>query len=103
MIPNSQKQILLSSRPEGVPANRNFKFIDTSIPKPNENEILIRTLYLSVDPYMRGRMQNVKSYVEPFKLNEVITGGVIGEVVESKSDEFQQGDIVTGMAGWQEY
>ncbi|MCP3738290.1 NADP-dependent oxidoreductase [Rossellomorea sp. BNER] len=103
MIPNSQKQILLSSRPEGVPANRNFKFIDTSIPKPNENEILIRTLYLSVDPYMRGRMQNVKSYVEPFQLNEVITGGVIGEVVESKSDEFQQGDIVTGMAGWQEY
>jgi NADPH-dependent curcumin reductase CurA len=97
------KQILLVSRPAGMPTPDNFKIVDAEMPQPVEGEVLIRTLYLSVDPYMRGRMSDRKSYVEPFTLNEVITGGVVGEVVESRAEAFQTGDIVVGMLGWQLY
>ncbi|OAJ72440.1 NADP-dependent oxidoreductase [Brevibacillus sp. SKDU10] len=96
-------QILLSSRPVGVPTRDNFTFIKSSIPEVNDNQLLIRTLYLSVDPYMRGRMNDQKSYIPPFQLNEVIIGGVIGEVIETKSSEFQVGDVVLGLLGWQNY
>jgi NADPH-dependent curcumin reductase CurA len=97
------KQILLASRPAGMPTPDNFKLVETAMPQPVEGEVLIRTLYLSVDPYMRGRMSDRKSYVAPFALNEVITGGVIGEVIESRAENFQPGDIVTGHLGWQLY
>lgn len=97
------KQILLASRPAGMPTMDNFKFVEAPIPQLAEGEVLIRTLYLSVDPYMRGRMSDRKSYVAPFVLDEVITGGVVGEVVESRAENFQPGDIVTGMLGWQLY
>ena len=97
------KQILLTSRPAAMPAADNFKIVDASVPQLNEGEVLLRTLYLSVDPYMRGRMSDRKSYVPPFGLNEVITGGGIGEVIESRSQAFRPGDIVTGMLGWQLY
>jgi NADPH:quinone reductase len=103
MIPNQQQQILLASRPSGKPVKENFQFEQVSVPTPSDNEILVKTLYLSVDPYMRGRMSSAKSYVEPFKLNEPIHGGVVAQVVESKSDSFKVGDYVTGMLGWQEY
>ncbi|MFB0829566.1 NADP-dependent oxidoreductase [Brevibacillus laterosporus] len=96
-------QILLSSRPIGVPTRDNFTFIKSSIPEVNDNQLLIRTLYLSVDPYMRGRMNDQKSYIPPFQLDQVITGGVIGEVIETKSSEFQVGDVVLGLLGWQNY
>ncbi|QIC04951.1 NADP-dependent oxidoreductase [Brevibacillus sp. 7WMA2] len=96
-------QILLSSRPVGVPTRDNFTFIKSSIPEVNDNQLLIRTLYLSVDPYMRGRMNDQKSYIPPFQLDQVITGGVIGEVIETKSSEFQVGDVVLGLLGWQNY
>lgn len=97
------RQILLASRPGGMPTPDNFKIVDAEVPQPGEGEVLIRTLYLSVDPYMRGRMSDRKSYVAPFALNEVMTGGVIGEVVESRAENFKVGDIVTGMLGWQLY
>jgi NADPH-dependent curcumin reductase CurA len=97
------KQILLASRPAGMPTPDNFKLVDAEMPQPDEGEVLIRTLYLSVDPYMRGRMSDRKSYVAPFELNEVITGGVIGEVIESRAENFQTGDIVTGYLGWELY
>jgi NADPH:quinone reductase len=97
------KKILLANRPKGMPAPSDFKIVDAEVPKPAEGEVLIRTLYLSVDPYMRGRMNDRKSYVPPFALNEVITGGVVGEVVESRSDAFQVGDKVTGLLPWQLY
>ncbi|MGB7923164.1 MAG: NADP-dependent oxidoreductase [Pyrinomonadaceae bacterium] len=97
------KKILLASRPAGMPSLDNFKMVDAEMPRPEEGEVLIRTLYLSVDPYMRGRMSDRKSYVAPFDLNEVITGGAVGEVVESRSDAFQPGDIVTAYLGWQLY
>jgi hypothetical protein len=97
------RKIILASRPSGMPTVDNFKIVDAEIPQPAEGEVLVKTLYLSVDPYMRGRMREGKSYVAPFELNEAITGGVVGEVVESRSGNFQAGDIVTGRLGWQLY
>jgi NADPH-dependent curcumin reductase CurA len=97
------KQILLASRPSAMPTVDNFKFVDTETPQLKDGEFLIRTQYLSVDPYMRGRMTDRKSYISPFTLNEMITGGAIGEVIESRSDAFQPADIITGHLGWQLY
>ena len=103
MAEGVNRKILLVSRPAGMPAEENFKIVDAEMPRPAEGEVLIRTLYLSVDPYMRGRMNDRKSYVPPFALNEVVTGGVVGEVVESRAEGFRPGDIVTGLLGWQLY
>ncbi|MET3657986.1 NADP-dependent oxidoreductase [Sporosarcina sp. FSL K6-1540] len=98
-----QQEIHLANRPKGMPAKEDFTFVKNSVPSPKVNEILVRTLYLSVDPYMRGRMQDAKSYIAPFELNKVISGGVVAEVVESQSDAFKQGDVVVGNLGWAEY
>ena len=103
MTEQLNKKILLVSRPTGVPALDSFRVADAEMPRPAEGEVLVRALYLSVDPYMRGRMNDRKSYVEPFALNEVIEGGVVGEVTESRAEGFQPGDIVTGLLGWQLY
>jgi len=97
------RKIILASRPKGMPTVDNFRVVGAEMPRPAEGDVLIRTLYLSVDPYMRGHMNEGKSYVEPFELNEVITGGVVGEVVESRSGNFQAGDIVAGYLGWELY
>ncbi|HLR63501.1 MAG TPA: NADP-dependent oxidoreductase [Lentibacillus sp.] len=96
-------QIILAERPQGMPDDNTFEFVKKDVENVQEGQILIKTLYASVDPYMRGRMENVESYIEPFKLNEVIEGGSIGEVIESQSDQFKEGDVVTGSFGWQEY
>lgn len=98
-----QKEIHLANRPEGMPSQKDFKFVESEVPSPKNDQILVRTLYLSVDPYMRGRMQDAKSYIAPFELNKVIVGGAIAEVVESKSPLFQQGDVVVGTLNWAEY
>jgi NADPH:quinone reductase len=97
------KKILLVSRPSGIPTLSSFEIKDAEMPRPGEGEVLVRALYLSVDPYMRGRMNDRASYVEPFALNEVIEGGVVGEVTESRAEGFAPGDIVAGMLGWQLY
>ena len=99
----TNRKILLASRPTGMPTLDNFEIAPAEMPQPQEGEVLIRTLYLSVDPYMRGRMNEGKSYVPPFALHEVINGGGVGEVVESRSEAFQPGDIVTGQLDWQLY
>ncbi|PPA68928.1 NADP-dependent oxidoreductase [Jeotgalibacillus proteolyticus] len=98
-----QKKILLINRPEGTPDHNDFKVVEAEIDQPSDGEVLIRTIYISVDPYLRGRMNEGKSYVEPFQLNEVITSGVIGQIEDSKSDRFSKGDVVLGSLGWQEY
>jgi NADPH:quinone reductase len=103
MLRMENKQILLVSRPAGVPSLENFEIRDTAAPQPQDGEVLVRTLYLSVDPYMRSRMTDRKSYVDPFAINEVVSGGGVGEVVESRSASLKQGDIVTGMLPWQLY
>lgn len=97
------KQIKLAKRPIGTPTKEDFDFCEAPIGTPADGEVLIRTVYISVDPYLRGRMQDAKSYVAPFKLDEVITSGIIGQVVQSKSDQFSKGDVITGNLGWQEY
>ncbi|MEI5906731.1 NADP-dependent oxidoreductase [Bacillus spongiae] len=97
------KEIQLASRPEGVPSHANFNFIEGDSQAPQEGEVLTKTLYLSVDPYMRGRMRQEKSYAAPYELNETIVGGVVSEVIESNSQKFQKGDIVVGMQKWATY
>ncbi|MEO6183489.1 MAG: NADP-dependent oxidoreductase [Verrucomicrobiota bacterium] len=97
------KQIILAQRPEGFPKEPDFKLVESPIPTPAATEMLVQTLYLSVDPYMRGRMNDVKSYAPPVKLGEVMVGGGVGQVRQSNLAQFQKGDIVEGFFGWQEY
>ncbi|MCA1055999.1 NADP-dependent oxidoreductase [Rossellomorea aquimaris] len=102
-MPSKQKQIQLVSRPVGMPKDDDFLYKEIEVPQPSKGEILVKTLYLSVDPYMRGRMSDAKSYVEPFALNEPLAGGVVGEVAQSQSEHFKKGDFIVGMLPWQEY
>lgn len=103
MVKEENRSILLVSRPQGKPVDSDFQLIIKPVPKPRKGEILIRTIYLSVDPYMRGRMRGVKTYVEPFELNEVLIGGVVGEVIESKNNNYAIGDMVEGRLQWSDY
>src|SRR3954469_24890934 len=89
------RRIVLASRPSGMPTAENFRFEDVDIPELQDGRVLVRTLFISVDPYMRGRMIDRKSYVPPFSIDDVITGGVVGEVIESRAESFKPGDIVT--------
>jgi NADPH-dependent curcumin reductase CurA len=93
-------EIRLASRPEGVPTHDNFEIVDTEVPAPGAGQILVRNLIMSVDPAMRGRMRDVKSYAPPFKVGEVMGGGAVGEVVESNVDDVKPGDHVLHQAGW---
>lgn len=97
------KEIHLVNRPDGLPTEADFEFIERPVPNPKKHELLVKTLYLSVDPYMRGRMNEGKSYIPPFKLNQVMTGGIVAEVIESNSVKFTKGDIVTGYFDWATY
>ena len=97
------RQILLDRRPSGYPTDDDFRIVETPLPVPGEGEVLVRTVYLSVDPYMRGRMNDVPSYAPPVGLGEVMVGEVVGRVVESRNDRFAPGDYLSGMFGWQEY
>ncbi|MFD9965103.1 NADP-dependent oxidoreductase [Amycolatopsis sp. NPDC058986] len=98
--PTQATEIRLASRPHGVPAFDNFEIVDTEIPSPGEGQILVRNLVMSVDPAMRGRMRDVKSYAPPFEVGKAMTGGAVGEVVESTVDAFKPGDHVLHQYGW---
>ena len=97
------RQILLADRPVGMPKVSDFLLNETSIPIPVDGQVLCETLYLSLDPYMRGRMSPSKSYAKPVEINEVMTGGTVGKVIESKDPNLKDGDIVFGYGGWQDY
>jgi NADPH-dependent curcumin reductase CurA len=97
------REIRLKSRPDGIPTQHNFEIAEVTLPETAENELLVKNLYMSVDPYMRGRMMDRKSYVPPFQIGQPLEGGSVGEVVESKNDKFEPGDIVLNMLGWREY
>jgi NADPH-dependent curcumin reductase CurA len=97
------RQILLVSRPQGAASADNFKLVETPLAPLADGEVRVRNHYLSLDPYMRGRMSDAKSYAAPQPLNEVMIGGTTGEVVESKNAAFKPGDKVVGMFGWQEF
>src|SRR4051812_43214596 len=92
----------LASRPSGMPTSDNFELKAIDLPPVGDGQIRVRNLWLSVDPYMRGRMNDVKSYVPPFQVGEPLEGGAIGEVVESKADAFAPGDLVQHMGGWRD-
>ena len=96
-------QVRLARRPIGLPDDSVFDLVHEAVPEPTEGQVLIRTLWLSVDPYMRGRMNDAPSYIPPFRVGEVLEGGVVGQVVQSRNPRFQEGEIVTGMLGWQSY
>ena len=97
------RQILLASRPTGEPNAENFKLVETPVAPLAEGQVLVRHHFLSLDPYMRGRMNDAKSYAAPQPLDAVMIGGTAGEVVESRNAHFNAGDKVVGMGGWQEY
>jgi NADPH:quinone reductase len=97
------RQIVLASRPHGLPSLENFRFEDSETGKLMNNQVLLKTWYISVDPYMRGRMNDVKSYSASFQLDQPITGSAVAEVIESRSNFFFEGDIVSGMLPWATY
>ncbi|NKI26825.1 NADP-dependent oxidoreductase [Arenibacter sp. 6A1] len=97
------KTIVLDKRPIGKPKMSDFKITDQEMPKEGAGELLLKTTYISVDPYLRGRMSDAKSYIDPFKLNEPISSGIVAEVISSTNDQYSKGDFVSGMLAWKEY
>ena len=103
MTPRTHRQIRLAARPTGFPTEGDFRLVETSVPEPGPGEFLVRVIYLSLDPYMRGRMSAARSYVPPVALGDVMEGGTVGEVVRSSHPGFSVGDVVEARLGWQEY
>lgn len=101
-MPTNRQQIL-DNRPEAEAVASNFKLLTTETPELQDNQVLVRHHYVSLDPYMRGRMNDAKSYAQPQPVGQVMQGGTVGEVVESKHPKYAVGDKVVGFGGWQEY
>ncbi len=97
------REIRLKSRPTGMPSPANFELAETAVPTPGPGQVLVRNSYMSVDPYMRGRMMDRKSYVPPFQIGETLQGGAVGQVVASNSPHMKVGDYVQSMNGWREW
>jgi NADPH-dependent curcumin reductase CurA len=102
-MPTMNRQITLAARPVGMPQPADFRLEESPMPSPGGGEALVQALYLSVDPYMRGRLTGVTTYARGLELGEVIVGGVVGRVLESNDPRCSAGDIVEGMLGWQEF
>ena len=99
----SSREIHLASRPNGIPTAANFTLVRTELGPLQDQQVLVRNFFMSVDPYMRGRMNDGKSYIPPFDLGKPLEGGAVGEVIESRAREFKPGDAVTSGFGWREY
>ena len=99
----TNKQVRLASRPSGWVTADNFTLTEEAIPEVGQGQLLVRNLFMSVDPYMRGRMNKAKSYVPSFQVGEVLQAGVVGEVIASSNKDYAEGDFVTGMLGWENY
>ena len=97
------RQVLLARRPNGAPVAEDFELAQTDLPEPASGQMLLRTVYLSLDPYMRGRMNAEKSYADPVPVGGVMEGGTVSVVEKSNGGKFAEGDIVVGRAGWQDY
>lgn len=98
-----QEQLILKERPNGFPDDNTFQYKEADTPEPGQDEILVKTLYLSVDPYMRGRMSDAPSYSAPFEVGQPLNGSTVSQVIRSNSDKFSEGDLVTAMLDFQEY
>src|SRR5690242_21212339 len=102
----TNRQILLDRRPEGEASASDFRLVEAPVPAGSDladGQVLVRHHFLSLDPYMRGRMNDAKSYAQPQPLDQVMQGGTVGEVVESRHPNYRKGDHVVGFGGWQEY
>jgi len=102
-LPQTYRRVVLVRRPPGEPAESDFRVEEVPMPEPKHGEVLVKVAYLSLDPYQRGRMRDAASYAAPVGLGEVMTGGIVGEVVKSSSPRFGVGEIVEDRLGWQEY
>jgi NADPH-dependent curcumin reductase CurA len=102
-MPDTSREIRLAARPHGRPSPDCFELAEVPVPEPGEGEALVRNSYLSVDPYMRGRMRDVKSYMPPFAVGEAMQGGALGQVVASNNPELPEGRWVQSMEGWREH
>ncbi|WP_256077366.1 NADP-dependent oxidoreductase [Massilia sp. YIM B04103] len=100
---SSNRRIVLAARPQGAPTPQDFRLEEQAMPAPAEGQVLLRTLYLSLDPYMRGRMNEGSTYAEPLALGEVMVGGTVSRVAASRHPDFREGELVLGASGWQEY
>jgi NADPH-dependent curcumin reductase CurA len=102
-VARTNREIRLVARPQGVPDQSLFEIVDTDLPEPADGQVLIRNTFISVDPYMRGRMNDVRSYVAPFTLGEAMSGGAVGRIAVSRNDQYADGDWVVHMLGWREW
>jgi len=102
-MPEPNRQVLLRRRPNGLPVPEDFAIVDSALPEPQDGEVLLRGIYLSLDPYMRGRISGVRSYARPVEIGEVIEGRVVGQVMRSRDPAFRGGDYASGGYGWQLY
>lgn len=102
-VPSVNRQFTLAARPVGMPKESDFKLVEAPIPALAAGQVLLRTQFLSVDPYMRGRMTGVRTYADPVDIGQVMVGATVGQVVQSTNPNFRVGDSVAGYWGWQEF
>jgi NADPH-dependent curcumin reductase CurA len=102
-LPTTNREFVLAARPVGMPKESDFRLVESPIPALADGQILLRTLFLSVDPYMRGRMTGIRTYADPVDIGQRMVGGTVGRVVQSTNPQFRVGDVVVGYWGWQEY
>jgi NADPH-dependent curcumin reductase CurA len=98
----TQRQFQLVARPIGLPKESDFKLVEAPLPAPQQGEVIVQTVYLSVDPYMRGRITGVRTYADPVNIGDVMVGGDVGRVTESRDPSLQPGDFVAGYWGWRD-
>ena len=103
MEKNINRQVRLKSRPADIPQAENFEIVEAPVPEPGDNEVLVRNIYLSVEPAMRGWVSEIANYSEPVGLGTVMRAFTVGRVAASRHPDFRPGEIVTGMFGWQDY
>src|SRR3984957_18112670 len=101
-IPGIARQFRLSARPTGLPKESDFTLEQTPLPELQAGQVLVKTVYLSVDPYMRGRITGVRTYADPVNIGDVMVGATVGQVIESRDPSLQQGDFVAGYWGWRD-
>ncbi len=102
-VPGVNRQFVLAARPVGMPKESDFNLVEVPIPVLTSGQVLLRSMFLSVDPYMRGRMTGIRTYADPVNIGEVMVGGAVGKVVQSLNRQFQPDDVVSGYWGWQEF
>jgi NADPH-dependent curcumin reductase CurA len=102
-IPSVNRQFVLAARPVGMPKESDFRLVEAPLPALAQGQVVLRSMFLSVDPYMRGRMTGVRTYADPVDIGQVMVGGTVGKVIQSTNPQFRVGDVVSGYWGWQEF